>query len=134
MPPAYPLATPRNMNFGRATKRIWLDGVPAGYLRTVPNQSGSSGRLRPAPDTFAGLAPQFAQRFNTVRQLVDPRYVRADWAERNARLERDLLPIPPADFLRHPAIRYQMFVNERVLPYELPFVRAQLGSDRLLFE
>jgi hypothetical protein len=83
---------------------------------------------------FPGLAARFQQRYNDVRELTDTRYVRSDWADRNAALERDLLPMPAADFLRHPAIRYQMFVDERVLPHEVPFVRSQLPDDVLLLE
>jgi hypothetical protein len=89
----------------------------------------------PAPaDVFPELAARFQQRYDAVRELTDTRYVRSDWAERNAELERDLLPVPAADFLRHPAILYQMFVDERVLPHELPFVRSQLPDDVLLRE
>jgi hypothetical protein len=90
---------------------------------------------RPAPaGAFPELAAGFQQRYDAVRELTDARYLRADWAERNAELERDLLPVPAADFLRHPAIRYQMFVDEHVLPHELPFVRSQLRDDTLLRE
>jgi hypothetical protein len=83
---------------------------------------------------FRELAAGFQQRYDAVRELTDARYLRADWAQRNAELERDLLPVPAADFLRHPAIRYQMFVDEHVLPHELPFVRSQLPDDVLLCE
>jgi hypothetical protein len=76
----------------------------------------------------------FAERVDAVRHLVEQRYVRPDWAARNQDLERDLLPVPPPDFLRHPAIRFQMFVDERVLPHELPFVRGRLNDDHLLAE
>ncbi|MFI9011585.1 hypothetical protein ACIGNX_30550 [Actinosynnema sp. NPDC053489] len=85
-------------------------------------------------DPFAGLARRFADRVAAVRGCVDARYVRPDWAQRNAELERDLLDVPPRDFLRHPAIAYQMFVNERVLPFELPYVRSRLADERLLAE
>jgi hypothetical protein len=85
-------------------------------------------------DTFPELAAHFQQRYDAVRELSDERYVRSDWAQRNAELERDLLPAPADDFLRHPAIRYQMFVDEHVVPYELPFVRSQLPDDVLLRE
>jgi hypothetical protein len=88
----------------------------------------------PDEDRFAALAAQFQDRFTAVRGCVDKAYVRPDWAARNAELERDLLPVPPADFLRHPAIRFQMFVDDRVLAHELPFVRSRLGSDNLLAE
>ncbi|BCI55082.1 hypothetical protein NIIDNTM18_43600 [Mycolicibacterium litorale] len=84
--------------------------------------------------SLAGLATRFARQFDAVRHCVDPRYVRADWAERNAQLARDLLPVPPHDFLCHPAIRFQMLMGERIVPYELPFVRERLGDDALLAE
>ena len=84
--------------------------------------------------SFAALAERFGAAFQAVRESVDPRYVRGDWADRNAQLERDLLPAPPADFLRHPAIRFQMFVDERVVAHELPFVRGRLRDDALLAE
>ena len=86
------------------------------------------------PDGFAAIAERFAAKVAAVRHCVEPRYVRPDWAERNAELERDLLPIPPSDFLAHPAIRYQMFVDDRVLPHELPYVRSRLTDDGLLAE
>ena len=84
--------------------------------------------------TDAAIASRFAEKAAAVRHCMEPRYVRADWAQRNADLERDLLPVPPYDFLRHPAIRYQMFVDDRVLPHELPYVRSRLTDDRLLAE
>jgi hypothetical protein len=97
------------------------------HSRGLPTRTASA-------DVFLELAARFEQRYERVRELTDERYVRSDWAERNADLERDLLPVPAADFLRHPAIRYQMFVDEHVLPYELPFVRSQLPDDELLRE
>jgi hypothetical protein len=101
---------------------------------TVPIHSGRFHN-RPAPlDVFPNLAARFQQRYDAVRELTDARYVRSDWAERNAELERDLLPVPAPDFLRHPAIRYQMFVDEHVLPHELPFVRSRLPDHALLQE
>lgn len=87
-----------------------------------------------ASNTFAGLAENFAKKVDAVRHCVEPRYIRMDWAERNAKLERDLLPVPPPGFLRHPAILYQMFVDEHVLPHELPFVRSRLTDNALLAE
>ncbi|WP_433260679.1 hypothetical protein ACQPZF_24760 [Actinosynnema sp. CS-041913] len=83
---------------------------------------------------FAEPAQRFAERVAAVRHCVDARYVRPDWVLRNAELERDLLPVPPVDFLRHPSIAFQMFVNERVLPHELPYVRSRLTDERLLAE
>ena len=82
----------------------------------------------------SAVAASFAQKMGGVRNCVEAQYVRADWAQRNAQLEADLLPVPPPDFLRHPAIRYQMFVDDRVLPHELPYVRSRLGDDSLLAE
>jgi hypothetical protein len=80
------------------------------------------------------LAAGFAGRFEAVRNCVDPRYVRADWVERNAQLARDLLPVPPADFLCLPAIAFQMLMGERIVPHELPYVRERLANDALLAE
>ncbi|MGV0836592.1 hypothetical protein [Mycolicibacterium thermoresistibile] len=85
-------------------------------------------------DRFTALARRFGERLEVVRRYVDARFVRPDWAQRNAELERDLLPVPSAQFLDHPAIRYQMFVDDRVLPHELPFVRSRLSDDTLLAE
>jgi hypothetical protein len=82
---------------------------------------------------FSDLAARFCDQFELVRDCVDRRYVRPDWAERNAMLERDLLA-SPGDFLRHPSVRFQMFVDERTLPHELPYTRARLGRDDLLEE
>ncbi|MCV7418438.1 class I SAM-dependent methyltransferase [Mycolicibacterium litorale] len=83
---------------------------------------------------LAGLATRFARQFEAVRSCTDPSYVRPDWAERNEQLARDLLPVPPADFLCHPAIAFQMMMGERIVPYELPYVRERLGDDALLAE
>lgn len=80
---------------------------------------------------FDELAQRFGERVAAVRSRVDARYVRPDWARRNAELERDLLPVPPQDFLRHPSIAFQMFVDERLLPHELPYVRSRLADEHL---
>jgi hypothetical protein len=80
------------------------------------------------------VAARFAEKVSAVRHCVEPQFVRQDWAERNAELERDLLPVPPPDFLCHPAIRYQMFVDEGVVPHELPYVLEHLEDEDLLAE
>jgi hypothetical protein len=84
--------------------------------------------------SLAGLAARFASQVEAVRSCGDAAYVRSDWAERNAQLARDLLPVPPADFLCHPAIAFQMMMGERIVPHELPYVRERLGDDALLAE
>lgn len=86
-----------------------------------------------APD-LTDLSHRFAEKLDLIRHCVEPRQVRADWAARNVELERDLLPVPPPDFLAHPSIAYQMFVGEHVVEHELPYVRAHLGTDDLLAE
>ncbi|MGE2713986.1 hypothetical protein ACQI4L_08010 [Mycolicibacterium litorale] len=83
---------------------------------------------------LSGLAGRFARQLDAVRSCVNPAYVRADWAQRNEQLARDLLPVPPHDFLCHPAIRFQMLMGERIVPHELPYVRERLGDDALLAE
>lgn len=85
-------------------------------------------------DDFDSLAPLFAEQLDAVRDCVEPAYVRPDWAERSAQLADDLLPVPPPDFLSHPAIRYQMFVDDRTLEHELPYVRTHVPDIRLLTE
>lgn len=83
---------------------------------------------------FERLRHDFGDRLASVAGLVDPALVRSDWSERNAELAAGLLPVPPADFLRHPAILYQMFVDARHLPAELPYVLAGLSSVSLAAE
>ncbi|WP_111509313.1 hypothetical protein [Mycobacterium kyogaense] len=83
---------------------------------------------------FDRLAAQFAEKLAAVQECTTTRYVRADWAQRNADLASFLLPVPPWDFLRHPAIRYQMFVGDRLLHHELPYVLAHLDDVSLLTE
>jgi hypothetical protein len=82
----------------------------------------------------SGLTARFARRFEAVRGCVEPRYVRADWAQRNEQLARDLLPVPPPDFLRHPAIALQMLMGERIVAHELPYVLDHLDDPGLLAE
>jgi len=55
--------------------------------------------------------------------------VRADWAQRNAELERTLLDGLPRDYLRHPSVAFQMFVGEHHARRELPYVIERLGGD-----
>lgn len=88
----------------------------------------------PALERFDRLAEEFADRLDMVRDLADPAFVRTDWAERNAELEAFLRPRPPRDFLGHPAIRYQMFVDERYVEPELPFVLDRLDDSGILAE
>ncbi len=119
----------------RRPRRASVRVAGGGYAPAMSTPDYSTTRRGgPTRDRFTGLADRFAERFAAVRDCVDPRYVRADWALRNAKLVRDLLPVPGPDFLRHPEIRYQMFVDERVIPHELPYVRSRLGDDELLAE
>ncbi|MGE2729515.1 putative sugar O-methyltransferase [Mycolicibacterium vaccae] len=84
--------------------------------------------------SFEELAQAFPAQLNRVRTCTSPHYVRADWAARNAELERGLLPVPPADFLQHPVIRFQMFVGDHLLAEQLPYVLDRLGDPTLLAE
>ncbi|MDQ3632187.1 MAG: hypothetical protein M3417_13135 [Actinomycetota bacterium] len=86
------------------------------------------------PDAFTRLAARLGGQLDAVRGAVDPAFVRADWAERNAELERALRPLPPRDYLRHPCVLFQMFVGERYLAHELPWVLERLGDPALLAE
>lgn len=69
-----------------------------------------------------------------LRQAGRPEFVRDDWAARNTELEGFLTPHPPVDFLRHPVILYQMFVDDRYLAAELPYVLGRLPAVALAAE
>lgn len=77
---------------------------------------------------FDALRSQFSTRWTLVRGLSDPAFVRSDWSERNEELARDLAPAPPRDFLRHPAILYQMMLGDRYVAEELPYVASRLAD------
>lgn len=85
-------------------------------------------------DRFDRLAGAFADRLAAVEPFEDPAATRDDWIERNRRLRAFLLPRPPRDFLRHPAILHQMFVGPRFLPHELPYVIGRVPAVGLLAE
>ncbi|HEX2178434.1 MAG TPA: putative sugar O-methyltransferase [Actinomycetota bacterium] len=72
--------------------------------------------------------------FESVKGASPGSFVRSDWADRNAELEAFLLPTPPAGFLRHHCILYQMFVGPQYLPHELPYVLPRLADCRLASE
>ena len=85
-------------------------------------------------DRFARLAGELPAVLDRLAAHVEPRFVRADWSRRNAELADHLRPAPPADFLRHPAILYQMFVDAKYVAAELPYVQARLPDRALLAE
>jgi hypothetical protein len=85
-------------------------------------------------DRYARLGAQLPDVLARLEAHVDPRFVRDDWAERNRELAGHLLPVPPADLLRHPHIAYQMFVGAKYLPAELPYVESRLPDRALLAE
>ena len=83
-----------------------------------------------ALERFDALRLEFALRWSRVRHLTDAALVREDWRERNEVLARDLAPAPPRHFLRHPSILFQMFVGDKYLADELPYVGARLEDLR----
>ncbi len=83
-----------------------------------------------ALERFDALRLEFASRWSQVRHLSDGAFVRGDWHERNEALARDLAPAPPRRFLHHPSILYQMFVGDKYLGHELPYVTARLHDLR----
>lgn len=83
---------------------------------------------------FDRLRGQFATRLGEVQALDDDRFVRSDWAGRNHDLAQHLLPVPPRGFLHHPAILFQMFVGEKYLAHELPYVLGHLPAVALAHE
>lgn len=85
-------------------------------------------------DEFIRFSRKFSGKLDSVRDATRTSFVREDWAERNHELEAFLLPTPPADFLRHPCILFQMFVGEGYLPHELPYVLPRLRDPSLAAE
>ena len=83
---------------------------------------------------FAELAAGFEPRLDAVLGLVEAEWVREDWAGRNAQLEAALRPVPPADYLRLHPVQDQMFVGERFVAPELPFVLEHLADRAVLQE
>ncbi len=86
------------------------------------------------PRPFEPLAARLGSVLDALSPLVDPALVRADWAARNAELEAPLRPVPPRSYLRHPSVLFQMFVGERYLEAELPWVREHLADPAVLAE
>ena len=87
-----------------------------------------------AQDAFPLLAARLGAQLDAVVGAVDPAFVRPDWAERNAELEQALRPVPPRAYLRHPSVLFQMFVGEKYLAHELPWVLEQLADPAVLAE
>lgn len=81
-----------------------------------------------ACERFDRLADRFASVVESVAGLDEPAFVRGDWAERAAALVGTLAPVPRRDFLRRPEILFQMFVGEKYLEPEAPYVRSRLGT------
>ncbi len=83
-----------------------------------------------ALERFDALRLEFASRWSRVRHLSDAGFVREDCHERNEALALDLAPAPPRRFLHHPSILFQMFVGDKYLADELPYVSARLEDLR----
>lgn len=81
-------------------------------------------------ERFARLRREFAERYEQAAAGFGGGWVEPEWEERNRALAADVLPEPPPDFLRHPAILYSMFMPDRVVPHELPRLLDAHG-DRL---
>src|SRR3954451_16756777 len=73
-------------------------------------------------ERFPALAGAFADRHAEVAEGHRDELVAGEGDERNAPLEPDLLPVPPPDYLRHPAVANSMFVGPRYVEPELPAV------------
>ena len=92
------------------------------------------GTQNDSRQTFNRLRPGFEPVLDSIRHLSRHSFVREDWARRNLELEQFLLPDPPPDFLRHPAIAFQMFVGSRYLAHEAPYVLARLHDAAMASE
>ncbi|MDP8936206.1 MAG: hypothetical protein M3O23_00365 [Actinomycetota bacterium] len=102
----------------------------------LSGERGGAGRDAgtPAMAAFDRLSRQFGSTMADLRPTGRSEFVRGDWAERNTELEAFLSPRPPVDFLRHPVILYQMFVDRRHLGAELPYVVSRLPAVALAAE
>lgn len=80
---------------------------------------------------FSQLRVQFRERLEEVKKYDVPEFVDVQWAERNRELEESLLPVPPVDFVRHPAILYSMFFGNKYMEPELGFLLTQLDGPTL---
>jgi hypothetical protein len=85
-------------------------------------------------ERFDRLTADFARRLGAIRLLTEPAFVRGDWADRMDTLTAAVAPRPPWDFLHLDEIRFQMFVGERYLEHELPYVLERLPNPKLLQE
>lgn len=80
---------------------------------------------------FERLRGQFADRYAALPRAGLSDLVEREWAQRNEALERDVLPAPPLEFIRHPSLLWSMFVSERYLRHEFPLVSASFGAATL---
>ena len=85
-------------------------------------------------ERFHRLREEFGAQLAALRTFDEHRFVRQDWAKRNEALAADLSPGPPSDFLRHPAILYQMFVADKYVEHEAPYVLGRLREPALAVE
>lgn len=113
--------------------RTWVAPVtasgPPRQPRPGEGAAGPFGADGPVQlERFMDLREHFAARLDRALAWDEPRFVRADWAARNTALAAELLPRPAPDFLRRPAILYQMFVADKYLAHEMPFVLDRLPA------
>lgn len=79
---------------------------------------------------FDALAPEFDARYAEVGTGTH-RFIAEEWRARNDELAESLRPRPPRNFIRHPVIRFTMFVDDRHTDERLAVAEAALHHDDL---
>ncbi len=105
---------------------LWREEVRAASARLA--------RMKPGQrDAFEALAPRVAGLYEILRGRDAGEFLLPKWAAINVRLESTLLPRPPFDFTRRPAIRDTMFAafGGRFLRETMAFLESRLPRERL---
>lgn len=79
---------------------------------------------------FDALVPEFDARYGELDTRTH-RFLTEEWHMRNCELADSLLPRPPRDFIRHPVIRFTMFVDDRHSEAKLGVAESVIGRKHL---
>lgn len=79
---------------------------------------------------FDSLAPEFEARYRKANS-DSHRFLTEEWRLRNGELAASVRPRPPRDFIRHPVIRFTMFVDGRHSHEKLEVAESTLDPHAL---
>lgn len=80
---------------------------------------------------FLTLRTQFETHYTSQSRANLGHLTVPHWNEFNRQFEEFLLPHPPIHFLKNAKLRSQMFVDDRYLEHELPFLEKEFDSETL---